>query len=90
LIAEKLLEPVDSSEWAGVAYTIGVIVPVVKVDESSRLCRDYKVTVNKNLVVDRYPIPRVNKLLSKFQGERLNSVLELLSSISTITFERDE
>jgi len=61
MIAEGLLEPMESSEWAT------LIVPVVKVDGSIRLCDDYKITINKSLVVDRYQIPRVHDLLSMFQ-----------------------
>lgn len=71
LIAEGLLEPVESSEWAT------PILPVVKVDESICLCGDYKVTVNKNLVVDRYSIPQVNELLRMFQGATNFCTLDL-------------
>ncbi|CAI6346683.1 unnamed protein product [Macrosiphum euphorbiae] len=71
MIADGLLEPVESSDWAT------PIVPVVKVDGSIRLCGDYKVTVNKSLVVDRYPIPRVNELLSRFQGATKFCTLDL-------------
>jgi len=53
LIKAELLVPVESSDWAT------PIVPVVKPDKSIRLCGDYKVTLNKYLEVDRYPIPRV-------------------------------
>jgi len=57
LIAGGLLESVKFSEW------VPLIIPVVKwMWMSIRLCGDYKVTANKSLVLDRYPISRVNEL----------------------------
>jgi hypothetical protein len=47
------------------------------VDGSIRLCGDYKVTINKMLVMDRYPVPRVNELLSMFQGATKCCTLDL-------------
>lgn len=43
LIDEKLLIPVETSDWAT------PVVPVVKSDGTSRLCGDYKITLNKFL-----------------------------------------
>ena len=41
LLTDKLIEPVEISEWAA------PVVPILKKDETIRLCGDYKVTVNK-------------------------------------------
>jgi len=62
LIKADLLIPVESSDWAT------PIVPVVKPDKTIRLCGDYKVTINRYLEVDRYPIPRVVDLMSVSEG----------------------
>ena len=43
------IEPVQFSEWAA------PIVPVVKSDNSVRICGDYKVTVNRVAKLDKYP-----------------------------------
>jgi len=57
-----LLVPVETSDWGM------PIVPVLKSDGNIRLCGDYKVTLNKYLEIDRYPIPRVGDLMNVFQG----------------------
>ncbi|GFV49555.1 transposon Tf2-6 polyprotein [Trichonephila clavipes] len=48
---------VDSSEWAT------PVVPVVKSDGSIRLCADYSVTLNPNLIVPQHPLPRLDEIL---------------------------
>jgi len=53
LVDTKLIIPVESFDWGT------PIVPVIKSDGSIRLCGDYRVTLNKYLEIDRYPIPRV-------------------------------
>ncbi|GFT32992.1 transposon Tf2-9 polyprotein [Trichonephila clavipes] len=50
-------EKVDSSEWAT------PVVPVVKSDGSIRLCADYSVTLNPNLIVPQHPLPRLDEIL---------------------------
>jgi len=71
LVKEYILVAVETSEWGT------PVVPVIKSDGSIRLCGDYKVTLNTFLKVDRYPIPRVNDLISIFQGAKLFCTLDL-------------
>ena len=51
LTAEGVLERVDFSDWAT------PIVPIVKSDNSIRVCGDYKITLNPVLSVDQHPMP---------------------------------
>ncbi|GFT66463.1 retrovirus-related Pol polyprotein from transposon 412 [Trichonephila clavipes] len=53
---EGIIEKVDSSEWAT------PVVPVVKSDGSIRLCADYSVTLNPNLIVPQHPLPRLDEI----------------------------
>lgn len=48
------LEKIDVSEWAT------PIVPVIKSDGSVRICGNFKLTLNPNLVRDRHPIPLID------------------------------
>lgn len=61
-VAEGLLLKVDKSEWA----TPIVVVP--KADGSVRICGDYKVTVNQNLLVDEHPLPTIEELFGRMAG----------------------
>ena len=41
-----------------------------------RLCVDYR-ALNKNTIVDSYPLPRIDELLSRLQGTKYFSRLDL-------------
>lgn len=62
LVSDGVLTPIERSEWAT------PIVPVLKKDGTIRICADYKLTLNKVLLVDRYPLPRVEDLLARLHG----------------------
>ena len=71
LVNEGWLELVQYADWAA------PIVLVLKKNGFVWLCGDFKVTVNKVAWVDRYPIPRVEGLLSKLTGGQCFSKLDL-------------
>ncbi|GFX19438.1 retrovirus-related Pol polyprotein from transposon 412 [Trichonephila clavipes] len=60
---EGIIEKVDSSEWAT------PVDPVVKSDGSIRLCADYSVTLNPNLIVPQHPLPRLDEIFGSLNGE---------------------
>ncbi|XP_026746988.1 uncharacterized protein K02A2.6-like, partial [Trichoplusia ni] len=69
LVRDDILTPVSHSDWAA------PIVPVVKKDGTIRICADFKLSLNKVLEVDRYPLPKVEDLLSRLHGgERFSKV----------------
>ncbi|CAI6365252.1 unnamed protein product [Macrosiphum euphorbiae] len=65
------------------------VVPVVKGDGTIRLCGDYKVTLNKFLKVDRYPIPRVSDLMATLQGASKFCILDLCQAYQQLLLDED-
>lgn len=71
LVDLGILVPVQYSEYAS------PIVPVLRQDKDLRLCADYSGTINKQLLVDKYPLPRVEELFAKLHGGQQFSKLDL-------------
>lgn len=67
---EGIIERVESSEWAT------PVVPVVKSDGSIRLCADFSVTLNPNLVVPQHPLPKLEEIFSSLNGGKQFSKLD--------------
>ncbi|CAK1590193.1 unnamed protein product [Parnassius mnemosyne] len=59
MLRASVIEPVECSHWA----TPLVIVNIS--DGAIRICTDYKVTLNRVLSVDKYPVPKIDDLLSQ-------------------------
>jgi len=83
LINEKLLIPVETSDWATPE------VPVVKRNGTIRLCGDYKVILNKFLKADRYPIPRVGDLMTTLQGASTCCILDLCQAYQQFLLDEE-
>jgi hypothetical protein len=62
LEAEGIIERIEYSRWGT------PVVPVVKNDDSIRLCADFKVTINQHLLDDKYPIPKIEDIFTKMTG----------------------
>jgi hypothetical protein len=82
MVRDGILTPVDRSDWAT------PIVPVVKKDGDIRICADYKLTLNRVIEVDRYPLPKVEDLLARLHGGEKFSKIDLSQAYSQ--FELDE
>lgn len=82
MVRDGILTPVDRSDWAT------PIVPVVKKDGNIRICADYKLTLNKSIEVDRYPLPKVEDLLARLHGGEKFSKIDLSQAYAQ--FELDE
>ena len=65
------IEPVHYSEWAT------PIVPVMKSDDTVRVCGDYKLTVNKVSKLDGYPTTKLEDLYTKLVGGQTFTELDL-------------
>ncbi|KAK3753660.1 hypothetical protein RRG08_067156 [Elysia crispata] len=62
LESNDIIKKVEHSDWAT------PIVPVLKKDDSVRICGDYKITVNMENEQNRYPIPNIEDISLKLAG----------------------
>ncbi|GBO38665.1 hypothetical protein AVEN_76067-1 [Araneus ventricosus] len=64
LVDMEISELIEKSDWAT------PIVPVIKPDESVRICGDFKVTLNPVLEDINYPLPRMEDIFAKHLDEK--------------------
>ena len=83
LIKKELIQPVTNSRWAA------AIVPVLKPDQSVRICGDYKLTVNKAARLDTYPIPKLEDLFSRLAGGAIFTKLDLSQAYAQLKLDEE-
>ena len=85
LVENGILSKIQTSDWAT------PIVPVIKKDGSVRICADFKVTVNKVLEVDQYPLPKVEDIFASLAGGKKFTKLDLKNAyLQTEVHENDK
>lgn len=52
-------------------------MPVMKNDGRVRICGDYKITVNREVKLDKYPIPQIEELFASLDGGKAFTKLDL-------------
>ena len=80
---DGVVEKVQFSSWAA------PIVPILKRDGSLRICGDYKLTVNKAAIVDKYPLPRIEDILSSLGNAKVFSKLDLANAYLQLPLEEE-
>lgn len=83
MVAVGILKPVTHSEWAS------PIVVVPKKDGDVRICSDFRLTVNKVLNVDQYPLPRPDDIFADLAGGVIFSVLDLSGAYQQLRVHPD-
>lgn len=83
LLALGIIEPVPFSDYAS------PIVPVLRKDGQIRLCADYSVSLNKRLLVEEYPLPRVEELFSKLHNGVQFTKLDLSGAYNQLLLHKD-
>lgn len=81
MLRAGVIEPVECSDWAT------PLVPVRKADGGLRICADYKVTLNPVLLVNRYPLPKIDDLLVSLNGATLFSKIDLSQAYNQVELD---
>ncbi|CAM4801383.1 unnamed protein product, partial [Rotaria magnacalcarata] len=77
-----ILERVDTATWAA------PIVPIRKPNGKIRICGDFKVTINSQILIDQHPIPSIDELLTHLNNGEKFTKLDL--SDAYLQVELDE
>ena len=77
-----IIEKVPYADWAA------PIVLVPKSDGSLRLCGDYKLTVNRSLEVEQYPLPKASDLFSSLTGGQKFTKLDLAQAYQQLPLDQ--
>ncbi|XP_061711331.1 uncharacterized protein K02A2.6-like isoform X1 [Cydia pomonella] len=81
MLSAGVIEPVDCSDWAS------PLVPINKPDGSLRICADYKTTLNPYLLVDRYPLPKIEDVLVNLNGNMYFSKIDLSQAYNQVELD---
>ncbi|XP_063915720.1 uncharacterized protein K02A2.6-like [Zophobas morio] len=71
LVEEGVLIKVNTSDWAT------PIVPILKSNNTVRICGDFKVTLNPHLIVDDHPLPTTDELFATMAGGKKFTKIDL-------------
>lgn len=83
LVKNNVLIPVEFSHWAT------PIVPILKKNGGLRICGDFKITLNPQLEVQQYPLPRVEYLFSQLEGGQKFSKIDLSEAYQQVLLDKD-
>ena len=83
LESSGIIEKVTYSPWAA------PVVPVRKGDGHIRLCGDYKVTINPELEIDKYPLPKPEEIFATLAGGKIFSKIDLTHAYQQMRLTED-
>ncbi|GAB0088390.1 hypothetical protein DMENIID0001_027950 [Sergentomyia squamirostris] len=78
LCEDDVMESVRHSDWAS------PIVPVPKGEDEVRICADFKVTINKHIEKEHYPLPQIDELLAKVGSGKKFCIVDCMGAFQQI------
>ena len=82
LQSENIIEPIDSSQW------VSPIVVALKKNDELRLCVDLR-SLNRNILVDCFPLPKIQDLLAQLGGAKYFTSLDLRAAYHQVELTED-
>ena len=80
---DGIIRKVTNSDWAA------PLVPVIKPSGKLRLCGDYKLTANKVINLDTYPLPLIDELFASLSGGVSFTKLDLSQAYHQLPLDSD-
>lgn len=84
LLENNILVKVDHSDWAT------PLVTVLKPNGSVRICGDYKITINPNIMVDKHPLPTIDELFTSMSGGDKFSKIDLTKAYLQLEVRKED
>ncbi|UYV79478.1 K02A2.6-like [Cordylochernes scorpioides] len=81
LVKAGILKPVRHAEWAA------PIVPVLKSDQTIRICGDFKITANQALKVNQYPLDKAEDIFAALAGGEKFSKIDLRDAYNQLELD---
>ncbi|UYV77938.1 K02A2.6-like [Cordylochernes scorpioides] len=81
LVKAGILKPVRHAEWAA------PIVPVLKSDQTIRICGDFEITANQALKVDQYPLHKAEDIFAALAGGEKFSKIDLRDAYNQLELD---
>ena len=78
-----ILVPVQNSQWAA------PLVPVLKKSGEVRVCANFKLTANRAVKLDQYPLPLVEDIFAQLSGGVVFSKIDLAQAYNQIPIHKD-
>ncbi|XP_063634988.1 uncharacterized protein K02A2.6-like [Cydia splendana] len=83
LVGLGILVPVNFSKYAT------PIVPVLKDNGKIKIAGDFSVTLNKDMIIDRYPMPRIEEVFARLGGGNRYTKLDLSNAYNQFVLSDD-
>ncbi len=80
---EGIISKVEQSDWAT------SILPIVKKNNKIRLVGNYKMTTNKHMIDDRYPLPLIEEMFAELNGGKVFSKIDMRQAYNQIELTED-
>ncbi|KAL5473475.1 hypothetical protein EMCRGX_G027964 [Ephydatia muelleri] len=78
-----VIRPICHSEWAA------PVVPIIKASGAVRICGDFVITVNPQLEVEQYPLPKAEDLFTSLEGGERFTTLDLADAYLQMTLDEE-